>query len=81
MEWDKISLDRLTEAERRVLQLVALHYTTGEIATQLGLSEHTVKTHIEHILAKLGLESRREAARLWLAVMEEYGARPSEQDG
>ncbi len=81
MERNEAGLDRLTEAERRVLQLVAFHYTTGEIAGRLGLSEHTVNDHIEHILAKLGLESRREAARLWLEVMEEVRGSTPEQDG
>jgi len=80
VERNKGGLDRLTEAERRVLRLVALHYTTGEIAARLGLSEHTVNAHIEHILTKLGLESRREAARLWLEA-EGDGAPLPEEDG
>jgi len=61
-------MERLTDREREVLALVARHFTTGEIAARLGLAEATVRTHIEHILAKLGVRSRREAARLWVEI-------------
>lgn len=76
MEREGEPLACLTAAEERVLALVAQHYTTAEIAAILGLAESTVRSHIEHILEKLGVESRREAARLWLAKTE--GSPPSE---
>jgi RNA polymerase sigma factor (sigma-70 family) len=57
--------NQLSERERQVLALLAEHLTNTEIAERLGLSHETVKTHVNHILQKLGAEDRREAARWW----------------
>lgn len=54
--------DALTEREIGVLRLVAQGLANKEIADQLVLSEHTVKTHLRHILDKLHLKSRAQAA-------------------
>jgi len=55
----------LTLREVDVLSLVAQGRTDKEIAAQLSISLHTVKSHLRNILAKLQVNSRREAA--WLA--------------
>jgi len=55
-------LQPLTPREREVLRLVARGYTNQEIATELTLSLSTVKTHLEHIIAKLGVSDRTQAA-------------------
>ena len=52
----------LTEREREVADLIARSHTNREIADALVLGERTVETHVENILAKLGLASRREVA-------------------
>jgi DNA-binding NarL/FixJ family response regulator len=52
----------LSEAERRVLALVAQGLTNKEIASQLGLSTKTVECHIGYILGKLRLSNRTQAA-------------------
>lgn len=52
----------LSEREREVLQLVAAGRTNREIGAALYLSRSTVKTHIEHILTKLGVGDRTHAA-------------------
>lgn len=60
----------LTDREREVLRLVALGRSNKQIAEVLMVSERTARTHVSHILAKLGLASRTQAA-LW-AVREGF---------
>jgi two-component system, NarL family, response regulator DevR len=52
----------LTEREREVLALVARGYTNKQIAEALYVSEKTARNHVSHILEKLGLSRRSEAA-------------------
>jgi len=54
--------DLLTPREREVLALVARGMSNKRIARELGLAEKTVKTHVSHVLAKLGAADRTEAA-------------------
>jgi len=51
----------LTPREREVLGLIALGLPNKTIARQLGVSDHTVKFHLNAIFAKLGAQSRTEA--------------------
>jgi len=53
---------QLTRREREVLALVATGLSNQAIADRLVLSLHTVRTHVQSILAKLGLHSKLEAA-------------------
>jgi len=53
----------LTPREQQVLNLVAEGATNKEIAEALTITVHTVKRHMSHILGKLHLSSRQEAAR------------------
>jgi len=61
---DGFSGEALTPRELEVLNLVAEGAGNKEIATRLGISEHTVKFHVASILSKLGAESRTEAVAL-----------------
>jgi DNA-binding NarL/FixJ family response regulator len=56
--------DELTLRERQVLQLIIAGASDKEIAAQLTLSTHTVKTHVRNILSKMHAANRRQAARL-----------------
>lgn len=55
-------LDRLTPREREVLVLIGRGFPNKRIARELGLSEKTVKAHVGHVLAKLGVTDRTQAA-------------------
>ena len=57
-------LDVLTPQERRIMALLAQGRDTGGIASQLHLSEATVRNHTQHILSKLGCHSRLQAVVL-----------------
>jgi len=51
----------LTERETEVLRLIAQGQSNKDIARDLHIVEDTVKTHVKHILAKLGVQSRTQA--------------------
>jgi DNA-binding NarL/FixJ family response regulator len=57
-------LDELSERERDVFRLMAEGMSNGEIGDKLHISETTVKTHVTHILQKLGLRDRVQAVVL-----------------
>lgn len=52
----------LTEREMQVLQMIAEGMSNKMIGNKLGIAESTVKVHVKHILGKIGLRTRVEAA-------------------
>jgi DNA-binding NarL/FixJ family response regulator len=56
----------LTRRELSVLRLVAHGLGNKEIASELGISSHTVKYHLASLLAKLGVHTRTEAVTIGL---------------
>ena len=59
-----ISEAGLTEQEEKILDLISTGKSNKLIAYDLGIAEGTVKVHVKHLLKKLNLKSRVEAA-LW----------------
>ncbi len=60
-------LPHLTSREAEVLELLARGYHNHEIAEMLCITAETVNSHVDHILAKLGVRTRAEAAAWWAA--------------
>jgi len=73
------SPEALTDRETDVLRLLARGLANKEIAQELSIGEKTVKTHVSHILSKLGVASRTQAAlyaaRVGLVPAGEVGER------
>jgi DNA-binding NarL/FixJ family response regulator len=73
------SPESLTERELDVLRSLARGQANKEIAEELRIGEKTVKTHVSSILAKLGVQSRTQAAlyaaRIGLVPAEQVGER------
>jgi transcriptional regulator of acetoin/glycerol metabolism len=60
----RLGWDSLSDAERRVADLVAEGYTNREAAAKLFLSRYTVDAHLRHIYAKLAIDSRVALTRI-----------------
>lgn len=65
-------LNNLTNREYEILTLIAKGMSNKVIARELGISDGTVKVHVKHLLKKLGLRSRVEAA-VW--IVSQQGAK------
>jgi DNA-binding NarL/FixJ family response regulator len=59
-------LGSLTDRQREILEHAVLGFSRSDIADELGLSVHTVRTHLQHILRKLGVHSTLEAVAMVL---------------
>ena len=69
-------LSRLTDQERKILDLIAEGLTNRQIGERMFLAEKTVKNYVSNLLGKLGMERRTEAA-----VFATRLARPGGSDG
>jgi DNA-binding CsgD family transcriptional regulator len=63
-----VELKRLTPSEQKVADMVATGRSNAEIARMLGISRHTVESHLKHVFAKLGITSRLKLAVLVLSA-------------
>ena len=69
-------VSRLTDQERRILDLIAQGMTNRQIAEHMFLAEKTVKNYVSNVLAKLGMERRTEAAVYAARLEDRKKARP-----
>jgi DNA-binding NarL/FixJ family response regulator len=67
-------LGHLTDQERTVLRLIGEGLTNRQIGLRMGLAEKTVKNYTSHLLAKLGLERRTQAAILATELRDRPGS-------
>jgi DNA-binding CsgD family transcriptional regulator/GAF domain-containing protein len=65
------NMDELTPREGEVLELMVAGANNGEIAEKLVIAEGTVKSHVKHILRKLGAVNRSQAIAHYLGVSSE----------
>lgn len=65
----------LTKRETEVLHLISDGFQNKNIAEKLALSEHTIKLHIHHIISKLGVSNRTEAAAIFLQADQDRSNR------
>ncbi len=68
----KSELDSLTAREVEILECIAKGMSNKVIARELDISDGTVKVHVKHLLKKLGLRSRVEAA-VWMVGQQNEG--------
>ncbi|MEO6445479.1 MAG: response regulator transcription factor [Gemmatimonadaceae bacterium] len=71
---------RLTRRERQIIALLADGSCNKEIASRLGITLHTVKSHVHNLLAKLSVDSRLALAALvrrQVISLEEFATQPS----
>jgi DNA-binding NarL/FixJ family response regulator len=69
-------LDAFTDQERRILELIGEGLTNRQIGDRMFLAEKTVKNYVSHVLAKLGMDRRTEAAA-YAARLAERGQHPT----
>ncbi len=66
-------LERLSDQERRILELIAEGLTNRQIAERIHLAEKTVKNYVSNLLTKLGMQRRTQAA-VYAAGLREHGS-------
>lgn len=66
-------LDGLTPRERDVLELIVEGARNAEIAERLDIGAGTVKSHVKHILAKLGAVNRSQVVAQYLGFRDGWG--------
>lgn len=72
-------LDKLSEQERRVLDLIAAGMTNRQIAEEMFLAEKTIKNYVSNLLTKLGMSRRSEAAAYAAKVKVAKRSEPPEE--
>ncbi len=73
-------LDRLSVQERKVLDLLSHGRSNKQIAEEMFLSDKTIKNYVSHILSKLEMASRTEAATYAASIEAERRARYAPED-
>lgn len=64
----------LSDKEIEVMDYCIQGYTSREVAARLGLTESTVKTHIRHAIAKLGVRNKLQAVQRWTVLRAASGS-------
>ena len=67
-DFSRGELDRFTRRELQVLEAVARGLSNKSIATELGITGHTVKLHLHNVITKIGVPNRTAAAQYYYQV-------------
>lgn len=68
------TMDLLSGQERTIVLLLVQGASTQQMADDMGISPHTVRSHVRSVLRKLGVSSRTKAARLGAALASEMSS-------
>lgn len=71
-EKPKFNLNSLSEAEKKILKLIAQNKTTKEIAEGLFVSTRTIEKHRSNIIRKLGLDHQQNSLLIWVKENQNY---------
>lgn len=70
-----LHVESLTDRERQMAQAVSRGLRNRQIADEFGISESTVKRHVEHILEKFNVDNRAAAVAVWQRMLDKaFGA-------
>jgi predicted ATPase/DNA-binding CsgD family transcriptional regulator len=72
LDTPRLQEDRLTRREREVVVLLGSAFSNQKIAAELSISPATARTHVDHVLAKLGLHTRAQVA-VWASKRKAMG--------
>ncbi len=70
--WGNRSFSRFTPREAEIVSLIASDFSDKEVARALGISGHTLRTHLSRLYRRHGVHSRAAAVAVWLLSAQSF---------